>query len=69
MLKIDPVETSPEYLKVIKEVEAKIIKEIGPNNGRGYCHKYWQVKKRILNTEYGIKWKSPQEMNPRVKFD
>ena len=37
--------------------------------GRGFCHKLWAEKKRILREKYGIQWKSPSDMNPEILFD
>ena len=30
---------------------------------------YPGLKKEILKKDYGIDWKSPQELNPRIKFN
>ena len=35
----------------------------------GACHVYWQHKKQILRKEYGIVWRSPQDLNPETLFD
>lgn len=37
--------------------------------GLGFCHLVWEVKKRILDEKYGIKWKSPSELNPEIFYD
>ena len=34
----------------------------------GFCFKYWSIKRDIL-AAMGIDWQSPQEMNPRCRFD
>ena len=62
------VEDSDDYARVELEVERRVKNEIGEGGYRGYCHRYWSVKKRIL-AEYGIDWKTPQELNPGVVFD
>lgn len=67
-LKESEVEDTDEYARVELEVERRIKKEIGEGGYMGYCHRYWSVKKRIL-AEYGIDWKTPQELNPEVNFD
>ena len=69
MLKHDPVEDTPEFRAIADELEEKILARIGPNRGMGYCHLYWSTKREILEADYGIVWRSPAIMNPRVKFD
>ena len=53
------------YLKTL----AKIIAKIGENRGMGYCYLYWETKRDILKKDYGIEWRSPAVLNPRVHFD
>jgi len=36
--------------------------------GMGFCFEYWSAKRDLL-AEYGIEWRSPGVMNPRVMFD
>ena len=69
MLKYDPVEDTPEFQAIKDELEEKIIAKIGPNNGMGYCYLYWETKRDILKKDYGIEWKSPALLNPKVRFD
>jgi hypothetical protein len=64
----DPVEDTPEYKAVIKEVAALTERELNGRRGLGTCHYYWSIKKRLL-AERGITWRSPAEMNPGVLFD
>ena len=69
MLKYDPIEDSKEYLDVIDEVERKIYDQIKDEPCfMGFCFRYWTLKRTIL-LEYGIEWRSPAIMNPRVHFD
>lgn len=69
-MKFDPIENTYEYKIIEKELEELIQKKIGSERRRfGYCHLYWATKKKILKEKYGIDWKSPAELNPRVKFD
>ena len=69
MLKYDPVEDTPEFQAIKDELEAKIIAKIGENSGMGYCYLYWETKRDILKKDYGIEWKSPALLNPKVRFD
>lgn len=68
-LKYDPIEDNEAYQRVELDVERKINMELGDERYRGYCHRYWSAKKRILKEDYGIEWKTPAEMKPFVHFD
>ena len=69
MLKHDPVEDTPAFQAIKDELETKIIAKIGENSGMGYCYLYWETKRDILKKDYGIEWRSPAVLNPRVHFD
>ena len=69
MLKYDPVEDTPEFQAIKDELEEKILAKIGPNSGMGYCYLYWETKRDILIKDYGIEWRSPALLNPKVRFD
>ena len=66
-LKHDPVEMTEEYLAVIDEVDEKIEKN-REYRGFGSCHHVWSLKTDYL-AEKGITWRSPDVLNPRVRFD
>jgi len=71
----DKHEDNPKYKSVIEEAnrEADEYCATQPNYPRkwddGYCHAFWSAKKRILLEKYHLKWKSPVDLNPGVKFD
>ena len=67
--KYDPVEDTPEYQAIKDELEAKILERMGGEMTRGNAYMYSGLKKEILKKDYGIDWKSPQELNPRIKFN
>lgn len=68
-LKVDPVQATPEWEKVIYEVEKEIDEDLKDEpRGMGFCFGYWSAKKVAL-ARRGIEWKSPSAMNPRVMFD
>ncbi|GEM_PF-965566 len=67
--KTDPVELTDDYLAIELELERAIRAEIGEPGYKGYCHRYWSAKKRILRETYHIDWKSPAELNPGVCYD
>lgn len=71
-IKNDPIENTPQFLKVVEEVNAEVttaLKEQGLEKKLGYIHQFWALKKKILKEKYDIDWKSPREMNPQVIFD
>lgn len=63
-IKIDPVEKTEKYLAVIDEVEQKV----DENKTMDFCLEHWNLKAAYL-AEHGIRWRSPAQLNPRVKFD
>ncbi|MBE6310274.1 MAG: hypothetical protein E7080_04395 [Bacteroidales bacterium] len=69
ILKFDPIERTQKWEDVIYDVEqecAEILKD--EPKGMGFCFSYWSTKRSVLE-KYGISWKSPGSMNPRVMFD
>lgn len=69
MLKVDPVQATPEWEKVIYDVEKEVDEELEDEpRGMGFCHSYWSAKRAAL-ARRGIEWRSPSAMNPRVMFD
>lgn len=65
----DPVQCTPQWEEIIYDVEQECEARMqGMKRHHGYCHKRWGVKKKIL-AQYGIDWKSPAIMNPRIRFD
>ena len=69
MLKVDPVQATPEWENVIYDVEKEVDEELEDEpRGMGFCHSYWSAKRAAL-ARRGIEWSSPSAMNPRVMFD
>lgn len=72
MLKYDCIEDKEEYRKIFQKVELeteKVLKDKGVKKGLGYIHIFESYKKKLLKEQYGIEWKTTQEMNPNVKID
>ena len=67
--KYDPVEDTEYYQSIKDELEVLIREKIGAGGYLGYCHRYWMEKQYILKQKYGIDWKSPSELNPKILFD
>lgn len=70
ILKSDPVEWTERFEQVIDEAEAKVWSRIDADmRGLGFCHLMWHELQHVLACDYGIEWRSPARMNPRVMFD
>lgn len=69
-LKQDPVEFTYRWEDIYYDVEKRLDDRFA-NAPRqmGFCFMYWNAKRELLKEEYGIDWKSPSQMNPRVMFD
>lgn len=69
-LKTDPVEYTREWAEIYYDVQEEINSLFKDQpRSRGLCRSIWREKKRILKEKYGIDWRSPAELNPRVRFD
>ena len=62
----DAVEYSDRYLLIEREMETLVRAETGEGDYLGFCHLYWEVKKRVLWEKFGIEWHSPSDRNPGV---
>lgn len=69
-LRTDPVEYTWEWEKIYYDVEDELDRRLA-NVPRqmGFCFQYWSMKRELLMEKYGIDWRSPSQMNPRVMFD
>lgn len=69
-LRTDPVEYTWEWEKIYYDVEDELDRRLA-NVPRqmGFCFQYWGTKRELLMEKYGIDWRSPSQMNPRVMFD
>ena len=71
----DPIECTKRFRQIKAEVEKKVKASLAAEGmsaepkSIGWCHYYWGVKQEILKKEYGIDWRSPDEMNPNVIYD
>lgn len=69
-LRTDLVEYTWEWEKIYYDVEDELDRRLA-NVPRqmGFCFQYWAMKRELLMEKYGIDWRSPSQMNPRVMFD
>ncbi len=71
-MKHDPQEKDSKKKKLINgaETEAEYsMEQDGTIKLDGACHILWGRQKDILSEKYGMKWRSPADMNPDVMFD
>lgn len=69
-LRHDPIEWTAAWEEVIDQAEAQVDELLkGEPRGMGFCHMYWHTLATVLAERYGIDWRSPRVMNPRVHFD
>ena len=69
MLKVDPVQATPEWENVIYDVEKEVDEELKDEpRGMGFCFCYWSAKRAAL-ARRGIEWRCLSTMNPGVMFD
>ena len=69
-IKHDPIEKTQEFKEAMEYVERRAFFHFFfKRKGMGFCHQYWAFKKRILKEKFDIDWKTPQELNPNVRFD
>ena len=68
-LKRDPVEWTERWEEVIDEADRIAYTKLkGTPRGMGWCYSFWSERAAALRT-FGIEWRNPHIMNPRVLFD
>ncbi len=68
-IKTDPIESSDEYLAIRYDIEKAVDEALVSDSAEeSFCIKYWRIKKRLLKEKFNISWKSPAEMNPKIRF-
>ena len=72
MLKHDPIEDKEEYREIFQNVNkavAEVLEKKNIKRNLGYIHIFDRDKKAVLLRQYGIDWKTTQEMNPGIRID
>ncbi len=68
----DPIEDDPILGPLVEEARLEAEAQLNAD-GRlgqfGSCHGLWGLQKDILLKKYGIRWRSPADMNPGILFD
>ena len=68
-LKRDPVEWTERWEEVIDEADRIAYTKLkGTPRGMGWCFSFWSERAAALR-RFGIEWRNPHIMNPRVLFD
>lgn len=66
----DPVEWTARWEEVIDEANRKAYQRLkNVPRGMGFCFGYWATLNGILMQDYGLEWRNPHLMNPKVLFD
>jgi hypothetical protein len=69
-MKHHALEDHPRLRRVVERARREAELELDEGRGQlGYCHRVWELQKKILREKYGLDWKTPQEMNPNTLFD
>ncbi len=68
--KKDPVEYTTKWEDIFYDVEDELDRRfVNAPKGRGFCFHYWNAKKELLKDRYDLDWRTPAQINPRIKFD
>ncbi|MGN0032412.1 MAG: hypothetical protein ACI358_01320 [Candidatus Limimorpha sp.] len=68
-LKSDPVEWTERWEEVIDDADKVAYDNLKDMpRGMGFCYAFWHERTKALK-QFGIYWKSPKAMNPKVIFD
>ena len=69
----DPVEDTEEYKSIVEEADIAAQSELELNSVTAkdsqdgiyfsWCYAFWKIKKRILREQFGIIWRTPEEMS------
>ncbi len=69
-LKADPVEYTYRWEEIYYDVDDELKRRFANvRHHMGFCFMFWNAKRELLKEKYGIDWRSPAQMNPRVMFD
>lgn len=66
----EDLEEDPKLRRILRSATKLAEAELSSTpQGPGYCHLFWQTKKRILKEKFNIDWLTPAEKNPDIRFD
>jgi hypothetical protein len=67
--KHDPIYDDPEIRPLIHAAWFEASIQVKEKYGEYDCNVVWLYQKKILLEKYGIKWRSPSDLNRSVLFD
>lgn len=66
----DPVEYTRRWEEIYYDVVDELDRRFADTpRGMGFCFGYWHAMADLLSEKYGVDWRNPHLMNPRVMFD
>ena len=69
-IKHDPVEWTSRWEEIIDDADTIVFERLADHHrGMGFCHAFWYERAEVLEKEFGLVWRSPAIMNPRIIFD
>jgi hypothetical protein len=65
----DAQETDPQLHEAFEIADKKAERAVGNvKRDSRFIVYFWDAKKRILRSDFGIEWKSPAELNPTIAY-
>ena len=66
----DPKERVPEYAEAFSTADRNAERKVGNvKRDEKFIFVFWREKKRILKDDFGIVWKTPAELNPKIQYE
>jgi hypothetical protein len=66
----DPKESEQKYEHIFTDVDLIAERKVGNvKRNKNFIIEFWQQKKKVLRSKYGIDWKSPSELNPEICYE
>jgi hypothetical protein len=67
--KFDPQESDPKLRAAFAAADAAAERRVmNVKRDEKFIFRYWSAKKEILRQQFGIEWKTPAELNPRITY-
>ena len=69
-IRYDPIEDDEGVQPALRAAEREAETQMrGYQSHMGYGKGLWLTKQAILREKYGIEWRTPAELNPKIAFD
>jgi hypothetical protein len=65
----DTGESDPALTEVFASADRKAERQVGntPRDDQ-FITTFWAAKQRLLESEYGVSWRTPAELNPQIRY-